>query len=163
MNKFLSLSFFFWLFETNDHIQQLVSETHQGDSKVYDHSLTHNFGSILGIRKFGCKVKFETFVVIDKVICQLNVLLSRSVNDVLFKQWIDGWIKLFINVFKETGTSSLDSVLKILDKSVWTLIHVESFEKWAFVFFLDPINSLELRINTKWPSGGFSGQNTVLD
>ena len=163
MNEFLSLSFLLWFFKTDDYVQKLISETHQSDSEVNNHGLTHDFRSVFGIGKFSCEIKFKSFIVIDKVVCQPNVLLSCSINDVLFEQRIDGWIKLFIDVFKETSATSLDGVLKILNECVWSFIHVKSLEEWTFVFFLDPVHSLQLRIDTKRPSCSFCSQDTILN
>lgn len=124
MDKLLSLLFFFWLLERNDNIQQLISKPHQRNSEIYDHSLTHDLGSVHRIGQFCGKVEFKVLIVINKVVSQLNQLLTCSFDDVLFKQWVNCRIKLLINVFKKTSSTSSNGILQIFDERTWAFIHV---------------------------------------
>jgi hypothetical protein len=111
MDKFFSLTLFFWLLETDNNIQELVSKTHQCDCKVNDHGFTHNFRSILWIGKLCSKIEFKWLIVVNEIISEFDVFLSSSVNNIFLQQWINGRIKLFVNILEQACTTSSDCVL----------------------------------------------------
>ena len=49
MHQLLALLLLFWFLEGDDHVEQLVSQAHQGDSEVYDHRLSHHLWCVFGI------------------------------------------------------------------------------------------------------------------
>lgn len=111
MYKLLPLLLFLRLFETNHNIKQLISQTHNSHSEVDNHCLSHNFRGVFWIGQFCCKIKFETLIIVDKIVSKFDVLLPCAIDNIFLKERIDSRIELLVNIFEETTASSSDCIL----------------------------------------------------
>lgn len=161
LDQLQTLFLLLWTFKSHNDVQKLVLETLERDSVIDNQCFSHDFRSVKGVRQLRCEIETEVRVKFEFIVSKFNHLESSLNGEVSLKDGVQSGVKGLIHRFEQNDLSIFNGVFKRLEEDPGTFVDIEGTEIFFF-FLLDPLESLELGIDTQGPSTGLCGQDTIL-